>query len=102
MKHKNVLITGASGFVASGVVLQAPEQWTAHAVSRGPAPVTRPGLVWHTVAADAPGQLAAFIRELRPDAIIHTIAIPNIDHCETHRDEAERDEFQSLNGRQQR
>lgn len=90
MATKNVLVTGASGFVASGVVLQAPGHWTTHAVSRGPAPVARPGLVWHTVEADAPGRLAAVIRELRPDAVIHTIANPNIDYCETHREEAVR------------
>ena len=88
MPNKSVVITGAGGFVAGGVVLQAPEHWTTHAVSRGPAPVARPGLVWHTEAADAPGRLAAVIRELRPDAVIHTIANANIDYCETHRDEA--------------
>ncbi len=88
MTSKSVVITGASGFVAGGVVLQTPPHWTAHAVSRGPAPVTRPGLLWHTEQADAPGRLAAVIRELRPDAIIHTIANPNIDYCEIHRDEA--------------
>jgi len=87
MAKKSILITGASGFVAGAVVLQAPEHWTVHAASRGPAPVTRPGLVWHTVAADAPGCLAAAIRELRPDVVIHTIANANIDYCETHRDE---------------
>jgi dTDP-4-dehydrorhamnose reductase len=87
MADKNVVITGAGGFVAGGVVLQAPGHWTAHAVSRGPAPVARPGLVWHTVDAGAPGRLAAAIRDLRPDAVIHTVANPNIDYCETHRDE---------------
>ncbi len=87
MSNKSVLITGASGFVAGGVLLQAPEDWTTHAVSRGPAPVSRPGLLWHTEAADTPGRLAAVIRELRPDAVIHTIANANIDYCETHRDE---------------
>ncbi len=87
MKNRNVLLTGASGFVAGAVVLQAPEHWTTHAVSRGPAPASRPGLVWHTVAAGTPGRLAAAIRELRPDAVIHTIANANIDYCETHRDE---------------
>ena len=89
MAKRNIVVTGASGFVAGGVVLQAPERWTVHAVSRGPAPVVRPGLVWHTVEAGVPGRLAAVIRELRPDAVIHTIANANIDYCETHRDEVE-------------
>jgi dTDP-4-dehydrorhamnose reductase len=87
MADKSVVITGAGGFVAGGIVLQAPGHWTAHAVSRGPAPVARPGLVWHTAEAGAPGRLAAAIRDLRPDAVIHTVANPNIDYCETHRDE---------------
>ena len=87
MNRKNVLITGAGGFVAGGVVLQAPEPWTLHAVSRGAAPVSRPGLVWHTADAGAPGRLAAIIRELRPDAVIHTIANANIDYCQAHPDE---------------
>ncbi len=87
MMNKSVLITGASGFVAGGVVLQTPEHWTVHAVSRGSAPVSRPGLAWHTVQADRPGLLAAAIRELRPGAVIHTVANANIDYCEAHREE---------------
>jgi dTDP-4-dehydrorhamnose reductase len=81
-----LLVTGASGFVAGGVVTLAPEDWEVHAVSRSAAPVDRRGLYWHSVdPLDEPAFERAF-DEAQPQAVIHTAAMADIDACEARQD----------------
>lgn len=79
---KKIIVTGASGFVAGSIIDQAPTDWEVHAVSRSAAPVERPGLVWHSIdPLDGPRLEEAF-GEVRPDAVLHTAAMADIDTCE--------------------
>ncbi|MDX9972624.1 MAG: SDR family oxidoreductase [FCB group bacterium] len=87
---KTVLITGASGFVAGSVIDQAPEGWALHALSRSAPPVARRGLAWHSLdPLDAPSLEEAF-RTIRPEAVIHTAAMADIDKCEAEKELARR------------
>jgi dTDP-4-dehydrorhamnose reductase len=76
--------------VAGSVVAQTPGNWQIAAVARS-AVTGGPSTVEHhqldLCDCDATARLFA---EVRPDAVIHTAAIADIDYCQSHRDEAER------------
>ena len=80
--RKRLVVTGANGFVAGSVLSQAGRDWQVHGVSRGGAPGSRENLCWHTCDPQAPGALARLLHEIRPDAVIHTAAIADIDVCQ--------------------
>ena len=87
---KRLFLTGANGFVAGSIIEAALGQWEIHAASRGPAPVERPGLVWHSFD---PFDMDAFhevFHEIDPAAVVHTAAIADIDLCEANRELATR------------
>lgn len=76
---KNILLTGAGGFVAGSIIHQAPAGTVLHAVSRGGARLERPGLVWHTVDIQDASAMDQLLDHARPDAVIHAAAIADID-----------------------
>lgn len=76
---KNILLTGAGGFVAGSIIHQTPEGTVLHAVSRGGARVEQPGLVWHTTDIQDATALEQLLDAVRPDAVIHAAAIADID-----------------------
>src|ERR1019366_290179 len=41
-------------------------------------------LQWHTCDPRQPGQIAQLFHEVRPQAVIHTAALADIDFCQTH------------------
>ncbi|MBI2424128.1 MAG: NAD(P)-dependent oxidoreductase [Candidatus Hydrogenedentes bacterium] len=87
--HSRILITGGNGFVAGSLIRQGAALHELHVLSRGPAPGALPtGVTWHTLQNGTPGALIALVEQLRPDALLHTAAIANIDYCEAHREEA--------------
>lgn len=94
---ERLLVTGYGGFVAGSVVAQAASgnahegsDWQITTVARsavtgGPSSVDhrRQDLCDRDLTAD-------LFAELRPNAVIHTAAIADIDYCQSHQDEAER------------
>jgi dTDP-4-dehydrorhamnose reductase len=64
------------------VLSQAGADWQVHAFSRGEALAGRDNLQWHSCDPIAPGELARLFREVRPQAVIHTAAIADIDVCQ--------------------
>ena len=82
--RKNLLLTGAHGFVAGSVLTQAGNGWDVHAVSRGDALTQRANLRWHTCDPLQPAQLARLFGQLQPQAVIHTAALADIDFCQAH------------------
>ncbi len=83
---KRILITGAHGFVASNVIWQASADCELHALSREPGPPPRKNLHWHVVNPVNVGTVRQIFQTVRPDVVIHTAALANIDFCETHRE----------------
>lgn len=75
---------GANGFVAGSVLAQAGEVWQVHAVSRGEPLVRRKQLSWHTCDPLVPAQLSQLFLTVRPEAVIHTAALADIDFCQSH------------------
>ena len=82
--RKKLIVTGANGFVAGSVLAQAGEEWLVHAVSRGEPLARHEQLHWHTCDPQVPAQLDQLFREVKPDAVIHTAALADIDFCQKH------------------
>jgi dTDP-4-dehydrorhamnose reductase len=82
--RRKLLVTGANGFVAGSVLAQAGAEWEVHALSRGEAITRREGRRWHRFDPLQPGRLAEFFQEARPDAVIHTAALSDVDYCQAH------------------
>ena len=80
--RKKLLVTGAHGFVAGSILSQASYDWQIHGISRGATPRNRDNLHWHTCDPLAPDALARVFDEVRPQAVIHTAAIADIDLCQ--------------------
>ena len=72
--------------MAGSVLSQAGADWQVHAVSRGEALTGRDNLQWHNCDPLALGELARLFREVRPQAVIHTAAIADIDVCQAQRE----------------
>jgi dTDP-4-dehydrorhamnose reductase len=72
--------------VAGSVLSQAGADWQIHAVSRGEAQAGRDNLRWHSCNPLAPGELARLFHEVRPQAVIHTAAMADIDVCQAQPD----------------
>jgi dTDP-4-dehydrorhamnose reductase len=83
---KKLIVTGAQGFVAGSVLSQAGNDWQVHATSRGEALAPQDSLHWHSCDPLAPTQLARLFREVRPQAVIHTAAVADIDLCQAQPD----------------
>lgn len=79
---RNLIVTGAHGFVAGSVLHQAGEEWQVHAISRGEAPAQLDNLHWHSCDPLQTDQLGRVFRDIRPHAVIHTAAIADIDLCQ--------------------
>ncbi len=84
--RRRLVVTGAHGFVAGSVLSQAGADWQVHAVSRGEAPAGRNNLQWHNCDPLALGELARLFCEVRPQAVIHTAAMADIDVCQAQRE----------------
>jgi dTDP-4-dehydrorhamnose reductase len=82
--RKKLIVTGAHGFVAGSVLAQSGDAWQVHAISRGAALAGRDDLQWHTCDPRQPAQLAQLFDEVRPQAVIHTAALADIDFCQAH------------------
>ena len=84
--ERRLLVTGAHGFVAGSVLSQAGQDWQVHAISRGAAPVCRNNWSWHICDPLAPGGLARLFQEIRPQTVLHTAALADIDVCQAQPD----------------
>ena len=79
---RKLLVTGANGFVAGSVLAQAGETWQCYGISRGSSPAQHQNLHWHVCDSLTAAPWAELFRELRPDVVIHTAALADIDFCQ--------------------
>jgi dTDP-4-dehydrorhamnose reductase len=87
---KKLLVTGYGGFVAGSLVWQAGREWDLDVFSLDKLPEERDGFrCWQFDLCDMT-RLRKTFAKVKPDAVVHTAALANIDYCQSHQDEAER------------
>lgn len=84
-----LLVTGSNGFLAGSVIAQVPTHITLHGLCRNKLEKSSIDIVHHAFDLTDFNTLEEIIHSIRPDAIIHTAAISNIDTCETNKITAE-------------
>ncbi|HOC68942.1 MAG TPA: SDR family oxidoreductase [Candidatus Hydrogenedentes bacterium] len=85
---KRLLLTGYGGFVAGSIVWQARGDWDVHALSLTEPPSRSDGFTSYQFDLRDAEQLRKVFDAARPDAVIHTAALADIDYCERHPEEA--------------
>ena len=89
---KKLLVTGYGGFVAGSVVWQAlhDRSWDVYALSLIETPEERER--FHCLQFDLcdEAKLKSVFGAIRPDAVIHTAALADIDYCQNNQDAAEK------------
>ena len=85
-----VLITGANGLLGQKLVnlLSADTSVETHATGRGANRNISGNYEYHKVDLAEEGALHNLFQQERPDAVIHTAAMTNVDACETDKKEA--------------
>ncbi len=86
---RRLMVTGADGFVAGSILGQADETWEISALALNEVPYQRPGLDWQVFDMRGTERLRSVFKDARPEAVIHTAAMADIDFCEEHKDIAE-------------
>src|SRR6185436_9092315 len=77
-----VFITGISGLLGLNIALEARAQHVVSGCYHGH-PVAASGIRAHGTDARKPGALDSLFARERPDLVIHTIGLSNVDACET-------------------
>lgn len=89
MSKKKILITGSNGLLGQKLVLLLANQSDIHliATARGKnrLPFTE-GYEYQEMDITNPEQVAEIIEQVKPNAIIHTAAMTNVDQCEFEKD----------------
>ena len=85
-----LLITGGNGLLGFKLIQQAAAAGHQVAAMSRQAPAYRDGSIsgWHQVDLRYAAAVPRHIHQVRPDAIVHTAAMTNVDACELHPEEA--------------
>ncbi len=82
-----IIITGGRGFVAGSILRQISDEIEAYAISRQDKPDTLPEHIqWIKFLSNDTMKWADIIHDIKPDVIIHTSAMADIDECEKYPD----------------
>ncbi|HOV33312.1 MAG TPA: NAD(P)-dependent oxidoreductase [Candidatus Hydrogenedens sp.] len=82
-----IFVSGASGFVAGSILAQVPREIETFAISRQEKLRPLPEHVhWITISSGDNEEWTNAVVDLKPDAIIHTSAMADIDECEKNKD----------------
>jgi dTDP-4-dehydrorhamnose reductase len=85
-----LLITGSNGFVAGSIIVQAPSHWEMYGISRSDPPFHTNNYIHHKLDLNNKESVNELLTEIKPDVVIHTAAIANIDFCESNPELAEK------------
>jgi len=80
---KRLLITGASGFLGGHLVHQARRHWETFATYLTHPPRRKSGH-WTQIDLTRHAEVREYLELIRPQVIIHTAAMSNLDLCEEH------------------
>lgn len=79
-----LLVTGSNGFVAGSIIAQCNPQWELHGIARSVQEWSNSHCIHHQLDMMDKPRLTELISALKPDTVIHTAAMANIDVCEQH------------------
>jgi len=82
---RRLLVTGGSGLVGGNVCFLASDGWEVLGTYRRNRP-SLPGIQWHHMELTNPKSVREALSELRPDVVVHTAAMADIDACEAQPD----------------
>jgi dTDP-4-dehydrorhamnose reductase len=84
---KRLMITGGSGLLGSHLARQAAGNYSVVATYNS-RPTTIPGCKLLPLDVKDRRAVRAAVKEIKPDVIIHTVALVNVDYCQEHPEEA--------------
>jgi dTDP-4-dehydrorhamnose reductase len=84
-----IMITGGGGFVAGNIIAQSAPDLDILAVEQAPIALEKNNLSWKTLDLRNAPALKAVFELAKPEVVVHTAAISDIDYCEAHHDTAE-------------
>ncbi|MHA4809122.1 SDR family oxidoreductase [Flavitalea flava] len=84
-----ILVTGYNGFVAGSIIAQAPKKRELHATGRSALSEDTGRVTYHQADIVDRSAMEILFRQVRPDSVIHTAAMANIDLCENNQALAE-------------
>ncbi len=76
------LITGCNGLLGQKIAQIACKDWRILGIDLHESAVT-PGIQYRRLDITAKGAISGLIDEIRPDWVINTASVTNVDHCET-------------------
>jgi dTDP-4-dehydrorhamnose reductase len=86
---RTVLVTGGGGFLGANILMRAESGYALHAIDQNPAALERENLTWHALDLQDRKALQYLLLDLKPDFVIHTAALSDIDYCEANPQKAE-------------
>jgi dTDP-4-dehydrorhamnose reductase len=86
---RTVLVTGGGGFLGANLIVHAQSGYDLHALDQNPAALRRGNLTWHALDLQDRTELQNLMFSLKPDVVIHTAALSDIDFCEANPQKAE-------------
>ncbi len=81
-----LLVTGINGFVAGSVIAQAGKDWEVHGVDRSESIGFPPNIHSYQMDLMDKEMVSRLFHQIKPDAVIHTAAMANIDTCEINKE----------------
>lgn len=84
-----LLITGSNGFVATSIIAQAKAHWDVHGIARSGLPADNNNAHYHLLDLSDTKKLSEIFLQIKPDVVIHTAAIANIDFCQKNQSAAQ-------------
>lgn len=89
MKSK-LMVTGSCGFVAGSVISQALTSWDVHAIDQKHSNAKDKSYSSYLIDLSDTNRLQSLFSQIKPDVVIHTAALANIDFCQNNREMAEK------------
>jgi dTDP-4-dehydrorhamnose reductase len=84
-----ILVTGANGLLGQKLVELLQQDETVHVIATGRRPLTHPLIrgEFHEMDITDKASVNSVFTKTNPEAVIHTAAMTQVDHCETQREE---------------
>lgn len=81
-----LLVTGLNGFVAGSIIAHARKKWEVHGVDISETIGLPADIHAHQLDLTDQEKVAILFHQIKPDAVIHTAAMANIDVCENNKE----------------